>query len=140
VLEQPKGSGARALAGRVLGAAGARRSQRHQQEPSDYAAFFAQLRDSLPAALEPRVLFETAACSSPVADAVARARSEAGLSPKGAGDLVVLGRNEQLAGALSGGSEAWASSEAGKVLGAVAGGVVREVKQASVLVVSAGHA
>ncbi|KAI9851952.1 MAG: K(+)/H(+) antiporter [Thelocarpon superellum] len=55
-------------------------------------AFFTALKDSLPRALERRVLFDTVTSTQPLKDTVARAKAEVGLSPNNAGDLVVVGR------------------------------------------------
>ena len=108
--------------------------------PAHYAAFFATLRDSLPAELAPRVMFDSAACTAPVAEVVSRTRKEVSQLPKGAGNLGVRGRHAGLVPALRGPTaddRAWADSEAGRAMGVVAGGVLRDVPQASVLVLSA---
>lgn len=56
-------------------------------------SFLATIRDSLPPELDPRVLFDTLHSAQPLADAVSRARAEVGLSPKNAGDVIVVGRS-----------------------------------------------
>lgn len=56
-------------------------------------AFLATIRDSLPRELEPRVLFDTIHSAQPLADAIIRAKAEVGLSPKNAGDVIVVGRS-----------------------------------------------
>ncbi|KAI9680855.1 MAG: K(+)/H(+) antiporter [Caeruleum heppii] len=55
--------------------------------------FFNSLADSLPRHLESRVFFSTLNTTSPLRETVAKAKAEVGLSPKNAGDLVVVGRH-----------------------------------------------
>lgn len=104
------------------------------------ATFYA-LRDSLPPALAQRVVFETTSVfsstpqsiasdknstsiiPSPASEIVAKARSELGQSSKNAGDLIVMGQNLGLSDVL-GRDERWIDSEAGKVLGGLAGAMV----------------
>jgi nucleotide-binding universal stress UspA family protein len=103
-----------------------------------YATFFAALRDSLPAPLAPRVLFESAAVGgSPLPDVLAKARTELGQNPRNAGDLVVLGRNVglgHLMGTVGMDGQAQVSEDAEKVLGTVGAGLARSLR-ASLLVV-----
>lgn len=61
--------------------------------PSAEEVFLAAIRDSLPPELEPRVLFDTLSSAQPLSDAVSRAAADIGLTPKNAGDLVVIGRS-----------------------------------------------
>jgi hypothetical protein len=56
-------------------------------------AFFASHRASLPLAQADRVIFETVVSEEPVADVIARARTEIEQSLHSAGDLIVLGMN-----------------------------------------------
>lgn len=56
-------------------------------------AFFTSMADSLPNDLQPRVLFNTIETPRPSYDTVEQARAEVGLTPKNAGDLVVVGRS-----------------------------------------------
>ncbi|EON62648.1 hypothetical protein W97_01872 [Coniosporium apollinis CBS 100218] len=103
------------------------------------AAFFASLRNSVPAELASRVTFETVQTSKPLAAALDRAKLEMGQNPRNAGDLVVLGRNAANRTALLK-EEADPSAmnyEAGRCLGVLAEVVVRSTMRASVLVVQA---
>ncbi|KAJ9656870.1 hypothetical protein H2201_008392 [Coniosporium apollinis] len=103
------------------------------------AAFFASLRNSVPAELASRVTFETIQTSKPLAAALDRAKLEMGQNPRNAGDLVVLGRNAANRVALLR-EEADPSAmnyEAGRCLGVLAEVVVRSTMRASVLVVQA---
>ena len=107
-----------------------------QQTSNSALGTFHTIRDSLPANLTNRVVFETISLpspsSSPTSDSpavsvLAKAQSEIGRSPKNAGDLVVLGRNLSLNNILGKGrkgAEAWSESEAGKVLGGLAGWMI----------------
>ena len=108
-------------------------------------AFLATIRDSLPRELEPRVLFETLHSAHPLADAVSRAKAEVGLSPKNAGDVVVVGRSHpdrpslkfKLSAALptSPGNSAVAAKQC---LGDAAESMIIADLKASVLVIQAG--
>ena len=68
-------------------------------------ALFTTLRDSLPASLEPRVVFDTLNTSHVVSDVIARARTE--MDRRNAGDLIIVGRsggsntNEDVLGGLA---------------------------------------
>ena len=106
-----------------------------QQTNNPALTTFHTLRDSLPAPLANRVVFETISLSSTststsesaAASILTKAQSEIGRSAKNAGDLVVLGRNLSLNSILSKGrkgTEAWNESEAGKVLGGLAGWMI----------------
>ena len=55
-------------------------------------AFFTAMADSLPNELQSRVLFNTIETTQPLYDSIEQARSEVGLHPKNAGDLIVVGR------------------------------------------------
>ncbi|KAL6717665.1 hypothetical protein ACLMJK_005580 [Lecanora helva] len=54
--------------------------------------FFMSMADSLAGELQSRVVFDTVDCTDPVNAALVHARAEVGLSPRNAGDLVILGR------------------------------------------------
>ena len=54
--------------------------------------FFCSIRDSLPRALEARVVFHTIFTLQPLRDAFSRAQTEVGQASRNAGDLVVVGR------------------------------------------------
>lgn len=58
------------------------------------AAFFATMRNSLPAELADRVVFESTAVASCLEAVVERAKTEMGQNPKNGGDIVILGRGE----------------------------------------------
>ena len=62
---------------------------------SDSDAFFHSMADSLPEEIQSRVFFDTVDTVRTLQDCVERAKVEVGLSPKNAGDLVVLGRGSQ---------------------------------------------
>ena len=62
---------------------------------SDSEAFFHSMADSLPAEMESRVVFDTVDTMDISNECVERAKAEVGLSPKNAGDLVVLGRGHR---------------------------------------------
>lgn len=94
-------------------------------------AFIHSLRDSLPADLERRVVFEETIASDVLDTVLAAAAKEVGQARGNAGDLIVLGRN----GLDSADSS---SADAGRVLGALAEGVLRRKLWASVLVMKAG--
>ena len=106
------------------------RSQRQRD-----AVFFLSLKQSIPAELAGRVLFETVATSTPVKDVLERAAEEVGQSPRNAGDLVVLGRNVSHVASFAREGVKDGGSEARKCLGAVGNEVVISSLRASVLVV-----
>ena len=54
--------------------------------------FFASMADSLAGELQSRVFFNSADSTEPVQDALGHARAEVGLSPKNAGDVIIVGR------------------------------------------------
>lgn len=62
---------------------------------SDSEAFFHSITDSLPAEMQSRVFVDTIDTVDISNDIVQRAKAEVGLSPKNAGDLVVLGRGHR---------------------------------------------
>lgn len=103
------------------------------------AAFFAALRDSLPADIANRVVFETVTSAAPVKDVIARAGIEVGQSPRNAGDLIILGRNVGRNSALSADDADDISnmSSASSTLGLLAEKVWEGKLGASVLVVKA---
>jgi hypothetical protein len=122
-------------------------TQAHQQD----CAFFATMRDSLPTALAPRVVFTETTVAS-LADVVALAQKTVGLRPKNAGDLVVLGRRTPggvgvelggggVGGSGSGGgvgaSGSGSNIDLGRTVGPVAEQLVTMGVKASLLVVQA---
>ena len=111
--------------------------------PGHNSAFFLALRDSLPASLAQRVVFETVQSTSPSSDILATAQDDVGRSAKDSGDLIVLGRNLSMEATFSvatsdGGAKAL-ESEAKQTLGVLADGVLRQTPHASLLVVKAGN-
>ena len=110
--------------------------------------FFSSIGDSLPRALEPRVVFDTLFTSRPLNDVFERAKSEVGQSPKNAGDLVVVGRGmagqrritpEELMGMLpSLGRPTGMGTETRQALGGVAEVMICGNLKASVVVIQAG--
>ena len=62
---------------------------------SDSDTFFHSMADSLPEEMQSRVVFDTVDTFNTSHECVERAKTEVGLSPKNAGDLVVLGRGQR---------------------------------------------
>ena len=62
---------------------------------SDSDAFFHSMADSLPGEMQSRVVFDTVDTANTSDECVERAKAEVGLSPKNAGDLVVVGRGHR---------------------------------------------
>ena len=116
--------------------------------PDADSAFFQTLQDSLPNELQSRVVFESVRTSQPLQYTVSKARLEVGLSPKNAGDLVVIGRGlrdcrpyirTELVRVLDTlGVPSGAGDESRKCLGDVAEAVIVSNVKASVLVLQAG--
>lgn len=108
-------------------------------------AFLATIRDSLPRELEPRVVFDTLHSAQPLADAISRAKAEVGLSPKNAGDVVVVGRSHPYRPGLKARSSAALPTSTGnptavakQYLGDAAESMIMADLKASVLVIQAG--
>lgn len=57
------------------------------------AAFFATIQRSLPAEIQHRVVLDTAASSSTLKDAIAKAQTEVGQNPKNGGDIIIVARD-----------------------------------------------
>lgn len=95
-------------------------------------AFFNSMRDSLEVELGERVLFSIPDGGS--GDVVAQAQAEVGLSPKNAGDLVVVGRGS---GGVVGESHE-SHSDIKQTLGERAAAIIKADVKASVLVLQAG--
>ncbi|KAL8996532.1 MAG: hypothetical protein Q9169_003969 [Polycauliona sp. 2 TL-2023] len=66
-----------------------------QENSEQDKTFFTTIKDSLPSALEPRVIFATITTTQPLQTTFQRAQSEVGLAPKSSGDIIVLGRNRE---------------------------------------------
>lgn len=62
---------------------------------NDSDLFFHSMADSLPEGMQSRVVFDTVDTLNTLQECVQRAKAEVGLSPKNAGDLVVLGRGQR---------------------------------------------
>ncbi|KAL8868470.1 MAG: hypothetical protein Q9174_004971, partial [Haloplaca sp. 1 TL-2023] len=113
--------------------------------PEQEKTFFASMKDSLPSALETRVVFDTMTTSMrPLHDIYHRAKAEVGQTPKSSGDLIVLGRNGSIANDFKTetqvlleevGQMCHPGSDVGNVLGDVANAFVATGVRASLLVV-----
>ena len=112
-------------------------------------AFFCSIRDSLPRALEARVVFHTIFTRQPLRDAFARAQTEVGQASRNAGDLVVVGRRsgaepstrDELTALLASlGRPSASGSEATHALGDAAEAMIVGKVKASVLVIRAATA
>lgn len=106
--------------------------------------FFASMKDSVSAELEPRVLFDVIKTSQPLNELHHRAVSEVGLSSKSSGDLIVLGRGgestisfkSEVQDVLSStGHTTHAGSDVSQCLGDVAHALIASEVKASLLVV-----
>ncbi|KAG9245604.1 Sodium/hydrogen exchanger family-domain-containing protein [Calycina marina] len=93
------------------------------------------LRDSLPAALQSRVVFADVSTTSPVVDCIDHAKQEIGQSPRNAGDLIVVGRGRHTS---IHSSHSAVSPEQRKTLGIVAESIISNGVKGSVLVMHAG--
>ena len=101
---------------------------------SDSDAFFHSIADSLPQAMQSRVLFDTIDTVTGLDECVERAKAEVGLSPKNAGDLVVLGRGPR--GGSHDGTDVL-KGEIDQSLSAMSGAMINGNVKASILVVQA---
>jgi hypothetical protein len=95
-------------------------------DKSDGEDFFVTMQHNLPGAFRSRVTFRTIICYDPVQDAVADAQTEVGQNPGNGGDLIMLGRNAELA-----------ESQASSCLGLVADVMLERDLKASIVVVQA---
>ena len=95
------------------------------------------LRDSLPQALQNRVVFIDVATTTPLADSLETAKSEIAQSPRNAGDLIVVGRGKH-ALIEAGTSTSSGNPEMKKTLGAVAESILSSGVRGSILVIQAG--
>jgi hypothetical protein len=112
------------------------------------STFFQTLEDSLPREIQNRVIFETVKTPQPLQYTVSKAKLEVGLSPKNAGDLVVLGRGlrdirphirSELVRVLNTmGVPSGAGTETRRCLGDIAEAMIVSNVKASVLVFQAG--
>jgi len=102
------------------------------------SAFFASLKNSLPAGLASRVVFDTVTTETPVAAALEHGATELGRDPKNAGNLMVVGRNDGFRPAFSkekvNGRSSDESSNAVKCLGVIGERAAKANLAGSVLV------
>ena len=103
---------------------------------SDSEAFFHSMADSLPAEMESRVVFETVDTMDISNECVERAKAEVGLSPKNAGDLVVLGRGHR--GTWHDASDVF-KGEVDQSLSPISKAVISNNVKASILVIQAAR-
>ena len=103
---------------------------------SDSEAFFHSMTDSLPAEMESRVVFETVDTMDVSNECVERAKAEVGLSPKNAGDLVVLGRGHR--GTSHDGNDD-STGEVDQSLSPMSKAVISNNIKASILVIQAAR-
>ena len=97
--------------------------------------FFLSIKNSIPADLAGRVVFESVdAASTPLKSTLARAAQEVGQRPQNAGDLIIVGRNTARLGAFSK-EAAKTGTEAKKCLGVVGNELVNSSLRTSVIVV-----
>lgn len=102
-------------------------------------AFFHTMKDSLPHAMESRVVFDTIESHNSLSDAIIHARAEVGRSPRNAGDVIVVGRSRGSGVNFSlPSSPHHAHSEAAQCLGKTAEAMIKAELKASVLVLYAG--
>ena len=109
-------------------------------------AFFATMADSVPLEYQPRVVFDSLDTSSPINDALERAKAELGQSPKNSGDIVVVGRHQapspavkhELGSLLSSFAQTEHGSATKQSLGGFAEAMLVGGVKAGVLVIQAG--
>ena len=100
----------------------------------DSEAFFNSMADSLPAEMQSRVVFDTVETLDISQECIDHAKAEVGLSPKNAGDLVVLGRGQR--GAWHDGSDA-SKGEIEQSLSPMGKSIISSNVKASILVIQA---
>lgn len=99
--------------------------------------FFLSIKNSIPAELAGRVVFESCDTgSSPLKSTLSRAAHEIGQRPQNAGDLIILGRNQSRISAFAQ-EAAKTAIEAKKCLGVVGNELVNSALRTSVIVVQA---
>lgn len=102
-------------------------------------SFFASMADSLAGELQPRVFFDSVDSTEPVEDALSHVRVEVGLSPKNAGDLVIVGRRHEGVVNAHPTHSSGQESEIRSSLGVLAETIILGNVKASVLVIQAGR-
>jgi len=104
------------------------------------AVFFASLKNSLPADLASRIVFETVqAGMEPLNVCLERAALEVGRTPRNAGDLVIVGRNAARVTSFAKEVRSTGDDDASRCLGVVGAEAARNGVKASVVVVQAGE-
>ena len=104
------------------------------------AVFFASLKNSLPADLASRIVFETVqAGMEPLNVCLERAAIEVGRTPRNAGDLVIVGRNAARVTSFAKEVRSTGDDDASRCLGVVGAEAARNGVKASVVVVQAGE-
>ena len=111
-------SGGESSVEQVTVTAGSKEAVSHQQSLEPDAAFFSTMRNSLPADLADRVMFDSASVTSVLEASVERAKTEVSQNPKNGGDIIVLGRGNVSENSSSGSGPACLGVAAEKVLGA----------------------
>ena len=102
--------------------------------------FFASLKNSLPAELASRVVFETVQAEmEPLRACLKRAAVEVGRAPRNAGDLVVVGRNAERVPSFAKEVRGSGDDDASRCLGVIGAEAARSGVRASVVVVQAGE-
>jgi len=102
------------------------------------AVFFASLKNSLPAELASRVVFETVqAGMGPLKACLENAAAEVGNAPRNAGDLIIVGRNAARVAAFASEVGGTGNDDASRCLGVIGAEVARRGIKASVVVVQA---
>jgi hypothetical protein len=102
--------------------------------------FFASLKNSLPAGLASRILFETVQTEmEPLKACLERAAIEVGRAPRNAGDLVVVGRNAARVASFVKEVRGTSDDDVLKCLGVIGAEATRSGVKASVVVVQAGE-
>ena len=86
-----EGSSGEGTVERISVTAGSKAVAESQSVESD-SAFFTTMRNSLPAELADRVVFDSAPADSILEAAIERAAPEIGQNPKNGGDIIILGR------------------------------------------------
>lgn len=102
--------------------------------------FFASLKNSLPAELASRIVFETVQAEmEPLKACLERAAIEVGRTPRNAGDLVIVGRNAARVASFAKEVRRTGDDDVLKCLGVVGAESARSGLKASVVVVQAGE-
>jgi hypothetical protein len=104
------------------------------------AMFFASLKNSLPAEVASRVVFETVQVGmEPLNTCLERVAHEVGRAPRNAGDLVIVGRNAARIASFAKEVRRTGDDGASRCLGVVGAEAARSGVKASVVVVQAGE-